>query len=227
MRAFDIETGRDDRVRDLYKPVQIDGRLTDIGKRAADEMRKRAEQELDASLDRWACRIVALAMRDMETGEQHVLICRNDKEEAHALKAFWAFMQNQDVVGYNCRTFDLPIIVARSLRLNVPFAWAAARPHILRTGKHIHDLYELVTMGQFVRDSGVISRSLTSMCKVFGIDVPESDIDGAQIGDAVRAGQWDLVREHVTLDLERTVQLAQRLRIRAAVTHAPEPVETF
>ena len=93
--AADIETVRDDDAIPYYKPIKPDGRLKDIAKIAAHEVEKRDEQMADASLDRWACRIVALAMQDLTSGERIVRLCKNAEEEAAALREFWWFTTNR------------------------------------------------------------------------------------------------------------------------------------
>jgi hypothetical protein len=104
-------------------------------------------------------------------------------------------------------------------------------PHRVRTGKHIIDTFEVATFGNGIREAqqSVISRGLVPLCRRFGIDVPEDDIDGASIGDAVREGRWEDVRRHVTSDLNRTIALAQALNVTSLLedTQPSEPVATF
>ena len=229
--AADVETVRDDDAIPYYKPIKPDGRLKDIAKIAAHEEEKRDEQMADASLDRWACRIVALAMQDLTSGERIVRLCKNAEEEAAALREFWWFTTNKVVVGHNFRSFDYPVICTRSWLLGVPFHVFLGMPHRVRTGKHIIDTFEVATFGNGIREAqqSVISRGLVPLCRRFGIDVPEDDIDGASIGDAVRDGRWEDVRTHVTHDLNRTIALAQALNVTSLLEDAvsDEPVATF
>lgn len=229
--VLDIETAQDDSAVQFYKPIKPDGRLKDMAKIAAHESEARAEQGKDSPLDRWACRIVALAMQDLTSGDRVVRLCKNAEEEAAALREFWWFTDNKTVIGHNARAFDYPVCVTRSWLLGVPFHASLGMPHRIRTGKHIIDTFEVATFGNGIREAqqSVISRGLVPLCRRFGIDVPEDDIDGASIGDAVREGRWDDVRRHVTSDLNRTIALAQALNVTSLLedTQPSEPVATF
>jgi hypothetical protein len=229
--AADIETAQDDSAVMHYKPIKPDGRLKDMAKIAAHEAEARAEQGQNSPLDRWAARIVALAMQDMTSGERIVRLCKTAKEEAAALREFWWFTDNKTVVGHNFRAFDYPTIVTRSWLLGVPFHASLGMPHRIRTGKHIVDTFEWATFGNGIREAqgSVISRGLVSMCKRFGIDVPDGDIDGASIGEAVRAGQWDAVKAHVVADLDRTIALATKMNVVSVLEESvtQDTVDTF
>lgn len=215
MIAFDTESVRDDTKVRLYKPVTADRRLKDLGKIAADEAEKRQEQLEDASLDRWALRIAALGYFDTKTGDTRFFLCKTETDEADALVAFWRAIDGQTVVGHNIKAFDMPVIIARSLQLGVAFPFSLLNPYRLKTSHQFVDTYEIVTMGKGFTDSkdAVISRSLPSMCKVFGATIPDDDMDGSLIGAAVREGRWADVQAHLARDLERTVFLAQALRV--------------
>lgn len=224
MIIFDIETARDDAKVRFYKPVKVDRRLKDVGKVAADEAEKREEQLEAASLDRWALRIVALGYFDLRASVGQVLVCKDETEEADALVAFWRLAQGEVLVGHNIKAYDLPVIIARSLQLGVAFPYHLLNPYLLKTSRQVVDTYEIVTNGKGMQDSkdAVISRGLTSMCQVFGGHIPEDDIDGSLVGAAVREGRWDDVKAHLTRDLERTVFLAQRLRVADMRPGAPD-----
>jgi len=213
----DIETVPREAALPLLKAPEPKRNLVDPAKIAADVAAKQASLLADMSLDPYACRIVALGTAWDDTAEPHVALCRDEDEEEVALEHFWRYAATAALCGFNLRKFDLRVLIARSLLLqvsNLPFSMQT--PDYVRRSRHVIDLYEYVAFGDsYGGGDSVISRSLVSMCRVFGVNVPEDDVDGGRISELVSLGQWDAVAQHCRRDVERTRGLARALRVSA------------
>jgi len=212
---FDIETVGRQAAEALLREPRPDARLTDAVKITADVEKKRQQDIGKLSLDPYGARIVMLAWhRTGRDGEPiHCYSCPTEDEEAAGLRLLLSDVQTADLCGYNIRAFDLPVIMARCRLLGVPYPYRWDAPKWLRYGSDVLDLFEVVTFGAAKYDDHVISRSLTSMCKVFGLDVAEDDLPGRLVAQAVREGKWDLIAEHCRRDVERVMLLGQKLRV--------------
>jgi hypothetical protein len=178
--------------------------------RAAQIAEKRAKALADAALDPDLCRIVAIgAWWDVDEAPRLELY-RNEIEEREGLEYYWqTYAQRRHecphtvIVGSNVLSFDLPIMVRRSLYLRVEVP-------MLERGKYRHrDVIDLKSL--LCDDDRLAWRSLDYYCKRFALDVPHDPIDGAQIPALVAAGDWDAVREHLKCDLFKTRALARRI----------------
>jgi len=78
---------------------------------------------------------------------------------------------------------------------------------------HHVDLWERLSLGGARRDV----KSLRFYAKRFGIPIYD-DISGKDVAAAVKAGEWDKIRNHCLFDLDLTRALAERLGVLA-----PEP----
>jgi hypothetical protein len=178
--------------------------------RAAQIAEKRAKALADAALDPDLCRIVAIGAWWDKDDEPEMVLCRNEREEADALEAFWSIYAKRRyehphtvIVGSNVLGFDLPVMVRRSLYLKVDVP-------LLERGKYRHrDVIDLKSL--LCDDDRLAWRSLDYYVKRFALDVPHDAIDGAQIPALVAAGEWDKVREHLRCDLVKTRALALRV----------------
>ena len=70
----------------------------------------------------------------------------------------------------------------------------------------------MLTFGDGTYDQGAMRRTLHAFCRRFGIPVNDS-IAGKEIPALVAAGEWEAVLQHVTLDVELSVELARRLGV--------------
>lgn len=188
--------------RNLKDPVKV---AEDIAKR-----REAAQVEYLAQLDRAALdwnlsRIVAIGWQ-IDGGEIKSLLCRDEAEEADALQAFWRLASSRTIVGFCTRTFDCPTLIQRSRLLGV-------KPNPISLGRYgrgsVIDLRDELTFDD-ARYEAIMPRSLKAFAKRFGLAV-DDPVDGAQIGDFVKAGNWEAVRAHVESDIKLTAQLAERL----------------
>jgi hypothetical protein len=178
--------------------------------RAAQIAEKRAKALADAALDPDLCRIVAMGMWWDKDDEPEIVLCRDERDERGALEGYWhtyAYHRHEHpytvIVGSNVLGFDLPVMVRRSLYLQVEVP-------MLDRGKYRHrDVIDLKSL--LCDDNRLAWRSLDYYVRRFGLDVPHDAIDGAQIPALVAAGEWDKVREHNRLDLVKTRALALRV----------------
>jgi hypothetical protein len=178
--------------------------------RAAQIAEKRAKALADAALDPDLCRIVAIGSWWDVCSAPALVLCRDEREEAVALAEFWETYRTirhehpyTVIVGSNCLGFDLPVMVRRSLYLQVEVP-------MLDRGKYRHrDVIDLKSL--LCDDDRLAWRSLDYYVKRFALDVPHDPIDGGQIPALVAAGEWDKVREHNRLDLVKTRALALRV----------------
>ena len=125
------------------------------------------------------------------------------------LDGFWRFVartltDNGVTVGFNVLHFDLPVLFRRSLYLGVP------TPR-LSIDKYRHDgvidVAEQLCYGR--RD---LLRSLAFYAKRFGI--PHDDtVDGSMVAALVADGQWQVVADHCSSDVETTKALALRIGV--------------
>jgi predicted PolB exonuclease-like 3'-5' exonuclease len=182
----------------------------DADKRAAQIAEKRAKALADAALDPDLCRIVAIGSWWEDEAQPILELCTDEDDERDSLREFWqVYAQrrhehpNTVIVGSNVLGFDLPVMVRRSLYLQVDVP-------MLERGKYRHrdviDLLEHLSEGR--KDH---MRSLDYYVRRFALDVPHDPIDGAQIPALVAAGNWDAVREHLRCDLLKTRALALRV----------------
>jgi hypothetical protein len=126
-----------------------------------------------------------------------------EPEERAMLREFWAKVGDRPLLGFNCLSFDVPVLPRRSLYLGVE-----ARPFSLSKYKHpgILDLMQHLSF-----DGLLPYRSLSFYAKRFRLDVPADDTSGADIGRLVAAGDWAAVAHHCRVDVIKTRLLAQRI----------------
>jgi hypothetical protein len=206
----DIETSAHPDAERMLPEFKHNAGTNDADKRAAQIAEKRAKALADAALDPDLCRIVAIGSWWEDEAQPILELCRDEHDERESLKEFWQLYAQRRhecpytvIVGSNVLGFDLPVMVRRSLYLQVDVP-------MLERGKYRHrDVIDLKSL--LCDDDRLAWRSLDYYVKRFGCDVPHDPIDGAQIPALVAAGNWDAVREHLRLDLIKTRALALRV----------------
>ena len=204
-RLTDLETLGLDEAKEWVDPISAPSNYKKPEAIAAYIAEAEVERAQRFALDPDCCRIVALGYHDIGQREPLVQLCQTEAEERDALRVFWATYQTQPtrIVGFNSARFDLPVLIMRSLYLDVPHpemtiapAWKS--PHL--------DLWERLSLGGARKDV----KSLRFYAKRFGIPIYD-DISGKDVAAMVKAGEWEKVRNHCLFDLDLTHALANRL----------------
>ena len=207
---FDIETAPIENIRDFisvgsppsnYKSPDAIGRWEAA---AADE------QANEGALDPDLCRIVAIGFQSNEEDEPTVLLAKDPAGERNALREFWDRIRSRYVgkhhrlIGFNVLNFDLPIMLRRSLYLEVE----APKIQIDRF-RHpdVDDLAQLLNFNGLFLKRG---RSKEFYCRRFGIALTDT-ISGKDIPGLAAAGEWDQIHSHCYLDIQAEAALAERL----------------
>jgi hypothetical protein len=206
----DVETAPHGDAERMLPEFKHNPGTKDAAKQAEQIAEKRAKALADAALDPDLCRIVAIGSWWDEDQEPRLELCEDEDAERYALAYYWSLYAKRRyehphtvIVGSNCLGFDLPIMVRRSLYLQVEVP-------MLDRGKYRHrDVIDLKSL--LCDDDRLAWRSLDYYCKRFRLDVPHDTIDGAQVPALVAAGEWDKVREHLRCDLYKTRALALRV----------------
>lgn len=172
-------------------------------------------------LDPDCCRIVALGWHDVGYGDPTVTMCQTEDLERAALKTFWATYRQQytKLVTFNGARFDLPVLVMRSIYLEIDHpemviapAWKS--PHV--------DCWERLSLGGARKDV----HSLAFYSRRFGIGTLDK-VDGSQVAQLAKDEQWDAIREHCLSDLGLTHALANRLKLLKLAAENVEPAGVF
>lgn len=207
--VFDIETAPLADAEVYLPPPQPRANLKDPVKIAADIAEKTATLLDRAALDPDLCRIVAAGWDCDGTAESAV--CADTEEERRLLERFWRQSQGVTLVGFNCLSFDLPVLLRRSLYLGVRAPSLSLNKY--RPGR-------IVDLMQVLAYHGTLTyRSLGFYCTRFGITVPDA-VTGAEVATLVQAGEWTKVHDHVRADVAKTTELARRV----GVLHLPDGV---
>jgi predicted PolB exonuclease-like 3'-5' exonuclease len=199
--VLDLETVAIDGAGDLCEPVSAPANYKDPAKIAAYIEEAQKAQAEKAALYPWTARIVALGLWAEDDREPLVVRCETEQAEAEALRMLWQRYRAAAFVTFNGRTFDLPVLLARSALLGVPHPVLNLdryrSPHV--------DLMETLTWR-----GAIPARSLKWFAKRFGLPVHD-DHGGADVARLVAEGQWQAVAEHCLSDVTLTRAVAERM----------------
>lgn len=203
--VIDIETVAVDGIE--TEPVSAPANYKDPEKIAAYIAQAEAAQRERAALYPWTARVVALGTASGEH-EPTVVVLPSEAEEREALTWFWRTAVHEEdarfvrpLIGFNHRTFDLPVLMARSTLLGVRY-----QPLNLDRYRTPHvDLMDKLTFY-----GAVPARSLHWFARRFGLPVDDT-VRGADVAKLVAEGDWEDVRAHCASDVQLTRALAQRL----------------
>ena len=202
----DIECVGIDTASDFLEPVEAPSNYKDPLKIDAYIKEATAKAVERCGLDPDLCRIVALGHGEPD-GKDHVILCRDEETEAAALEAFWKQVTNgistRTLVSFNGFSYDLPVLMRRSQYLGVSFPLLNLdryrSPHI--------DLMQRLTWNGAIK-----AHTLKFYAARFGMPV-EDNVDGSQIAELVKAGDWAGVEGHCRSDLAITRFIAQKLKL--------------
>lgn len=204
--AFDVETAPMPGCADyLTDPIEAPANYKDPLKIAAYIENARQKQIDDAGLDLDLCEVVAIAGQFHDTGWCQTL---ETWTEGDMLDGFWRFVrtiqrEGGNLVGFGCLTFDLPVLLRRSLYLGID------TPSIsIDRFRHdgVIDVLDVLSFGR--KD---FMRSLAFYARRFNLDVPADPHCGADIAGLVAAKEWAAVEAHCKADAWSTAQLAARI----------------
>ena len=200
--VFDIETAPLADAEAYLPSPKPRANLKDPAKIEADLREKTAASLERAALDPDLCRIVAAGW-DCD-GQEESAVCADAGQEMVLLARFWQRSRGSTLVGFNCLSFDLPVLLRRSLYLGVQAPSFSLNKY--RPGSIVDLMQQLAYQGTLPY------RSLAFYCTRFAIDVPDG-VTGADVGGLVAAGAWSQVHDHVRADVAKTTALARRVGV--------------
>lgn len=198
--VFDLETAPLPEAADYLEPPEAPANYKDPVKIKAYIDDKSAEQVGRCSLDPDLCRIVAISTWAEEDSSPYVHHTGEDSEH-EIVEWFWEQAKNHHLVGFNVLAFDLPVLLRRSLYLELK------APQI-QIDKYRHP--EVTDLQMVLSFNGALRlRGLSFYAKRFGFEV-EDGITGAEIAKAVEEDRWDDIAGHAMADVKKTALLAAR-----------------
>jgi predicted PolB exonuclease-like 3'-5' exonuclease len=208
--VFDIETAPLPEAVDYIEQAEAPANYKDLEKIAAFVKEKNAENLSRCGLDADLCRVVAMGWQIEGDSEVHSDVVKgNECDERSLLTAFWMNAAGKHLIGFNCLGFDLPVLLRRSLYLEIKTPDIA-----IDRFKHpqVTDLMQVLSFNGTLK-----LRGLSFYAKRFGLDIPDT-LTGADIVEAVEKGRWSEVEAHVRADVQKTAALAERLGYFRAVS---------
>lgn len=191
-------------IADAADYVQPARNLKDPDKIAA----SKAERLEKSALYPWTARIVALGWCYEGDTAVQVRTCNHESFERTALTEFWNVVRDErgtvlPLVTFNGRTYDLPLLMARSMLLGVPHPTLSLDRY---RSPHVDILDRLTWLGTLEM------RSLQWFARRFGLDTSDA-FSGALVAQLVEDGNWDAIVTHCESDVTLTRQLAERIGV--------------
>src|SRR5215831_18771377 len=132
------------------------------------------------------------------------------KNEKGMLASFSSFVcrYQPDLVTYNGRSFDLPVLALRSLRHGLAMSWYYQGRLRHRYSEEGHlDLCDMLS------DHGAArSLSLDAVARLIGLP-GKVGVDGSQVEGLYRAGQLEAIKSYCLADVAQTGLLFLRFRL--------------
>lgn len=150
-------------------------------------------------------RIIALGTFIEGQSLPSVIVCRIEQEEREGLKWLWAEMRRAHsvLVTYNGLDFDVPVLLRRSLYLNVK------APNISVDRYRHPQVVDLMRILSY--DGKLTYRPLNFYTQRFGLTPPPDDITGAEVQQCLERGEWETITQHCLANVLQTHQLAARI----------------
>jgi 3'-5' exonuclease len=130
-------------------------------------------------------------------------------DESDILARFWKLAEGRKLVSFNGRSFDLPVLEARSLRHGLAVPWYFASDSV-REDKALHlDLLDFLSNGE-PRNRA----RLDEYCKLVGLP-GKMGIDGTQVATLFAEARYEELSAYCAMDVLQTLGLflrVQRLR---------------
>jgi predicted PolB exonuclease-like 3'-5' exonuclease len=154
--------------------------------------------------------VVGVLWLDHELRFRRLGIVGEGKDEREMLEDLSAFVTRHqpELVTYNGRGFDLPVLALRSLKHGVPMPW-----HYEGKVGHV-DLCAALSNHGAAR-----STSLDAVARLIGLP-GKIGVDGSQVEALWRAGRADQVKRYCLADVAQTALLFLRFRLLAGTLEA-------
>lgn len=153
----------------------------------------------------------ALWLREDYRLERLGLVEDGAQDEARALGAFSQFMARHttELVTYNGRKFDLPVIVHRSLRHGVPLPWFYGRSDF----RYRYSFEGHIDLCDVLSEHGATRPiSLDAAARLIGLP-GKTGLDGSQVEGLYHAGQLEALKSYCLSDVVQTAFLFLRFRL--------------
>jgi predicted PolB exonuclease-like 3'-5' exonuclease len=155
--------------------------------------------------------VIGALLFDSAYAVQRIGVLGEEKDEAGVLLDFAKFLDDRkpDLVTFNGRGFDLPVIVARCLRHGVTLRhYYRARDVRYRFSPEGH-----LDLMDFIADFGAAkSAKLDIVAKLSGMP-GKVGVDGKDVGPLVHAGRIKEVRDYCLCDVAQTAGVFLRVQL--------------
>ncbi|HUB05447.1 MAG TPA: 3'-5' exonuclease [Myxococcales bacterium] len=132
--------------------------------------------------------------------------------EADILARFWKLAEDKKLVSFNGRSFDLPVLEARSLRHGLALPWYFATDSVREDKTRHLDLLDFLSNGE-PRNRA----RLDEYCKLVGLP-GKMGIDGGQVASLFAQARYEELSAYCAMDVLQTLGLFLRVqRLRGAV----------
>src|SRR5262245_29496892 len=159
-----------------------------------------------------ACRPIVLGALwlDEDYRFKRLGVIGEGKDEKGMLEDFSAFVARfqPDLVTYNGRGFDLPVLALRALRHGVPMSW-----YYQGRARHRYSEDGHLDLCDMLADHGAArSLSLDAVARLIGLP-GKIGVDGSQVEGLYRAGKLDAIKSYCLADVAQTGLLFLRFRL--------------
>jgi predicted PolB exonuclease-like 3'-5' exonuclease len=161
----------------------------------------------------YACRPIVLGVMwlDQDLACKRIGTFGEAKDEAGMMSDFADFMSKwkPNLVTWNGRGFDLPVLALRALRHGLPFGWYyRGAGYRYRYSEEGH-----LDLCDFLSDHGAARMtSLDGAARVIGLP-GKTGVDGSQVEGLFLAGQIESLRHYCLSDVAQTAFLFLRYRL--------------
>jgi predicted PolB exonuclease-like 3'-5' exonuclease len=147
---------------------------------------------------------------DEDYGFRRLGVIGEGKDEKAMLEDFSCFVAryNPDLVTYNGRSFDLPVLALRSLRHGVAMSW-----YYQGRARHRYSEEGHLDLCDMLSDHGAArSVSLDAVARLIGLP-GKVGVDGSQVEGLWKTGQHHAIRNYCLADVAQTSLLFLRFRL--------------
>ena len=149
---------------------------------------------------------IAVGMRVKDNPDPYLKNLEGD--EAHQIDKFFQLVDKHDVCGWNIKAFDVPFVLRRALKHNIPI------PDRLKLhGKKPWEMDAIFDLKDAYKHAMARAASLGDVCDFLGIPTPKDAIDGSMVQAAHDRGEDDKIREYCKKDVGATMAVAERLKL--------------